>query len=87
MPSIEMKTEEKVALVTGASKGIGRGIAVGLAEAGCDVGLNYNRDEAGAEATAATIRRTGRRCFILQADVGDSRQVRAMFKQLERINH
>ncbi len=71
-----------MALVTGASKGIGRGIAVGLAEAGWDVGLNYNRDEAGAEATAATIRRTGRRCCILQADVGDSRQVRAMFKQL-----
>lgn len=78
-----MKTNAKVALVTGASKGVGRGIAVGLAQAGWDVGVNYNRDRDGAEATASTIRQEGRRCWVLHADVGDAGQVRAMFKQLQ----
>ena len=83
MTSIEKTTEKKLALVTGASKGVGRGIAAGLAEAGWDVGVNYNRDEEGAQATAATIHRLGRRAWTLQTDVGDSRQVRTMFEHLE----
>jgi len=83
MTSIEKNSGEKVALVTGASKGVGRGIAVGIAEAGWDVGVNYNRDEEGAQATAATVRELGRRAWTLQADVGDSRQVGAMFEQFE----
>lgn len=79
-----MKTTDKVALVTGASKGIGRGIAQGLAQAGWDVVVNYNRDEAGATATAAAIKALGGRSWIMQADVGFSTQVQAMFDRIQK---
>ncbi len=69
----------RLALVTGASKGVGRGIACGLADDGWDIGVNYCRDEAGAHETAARVRDKGRRAWVLQADVGYSDQVRAMF--------
>ena len=45
-------SESCVAIVTGASKGVGRGIAIRLAEAGWDVAINFNSDQAGAEETA-----------------------------------
>ena len=51
----------KMALVTGASKGIGKGISVALARAGCDVGVNYFSDTQGAEQTASEIRALGRK--------------------------
>jgi len=72
----------RIALVTGASKGVGRGIALGLAEDGWDVAVNYNRDEAGARETAAEIEARGRRAWVLQADVGFSGQVGAMSDRL-----
>ena len=71
--------DNRCALITGASKGVGRGIAVGLAKAGWDVGINYHRDQAGAEQTAETIREAGSRSWVIQGDVGDALQVRAMF--------
>ena len=74
-----MDSGGKCARVTGASKGVGRGIAIGLAEAGWSVGVNYFRDKDGAESTASRIRDTGGTAWILQADVGESEQVRAMF--------
>ena len=77
-----MDDKSKVALVTGASKGIGRGIAYGLASVGWDVAVNYNRDQAGAEETAAHIRELGRQSWVLQADAGYGEQVAAMFAQL-----
>jgi NAD(P)-dependent dehydrogenase (short-subunit alcohol dehydrogenase family) len=61
--------ESKIALVTGASKGIGKGIAIELARRGCDVALNYCSDRAGAETAAAEIRALGRRAIVAQADV------------------
>ncbi len=70
------------ALVTGGSKGVGRGIALGLAAAGWDVGVNYHQDQVGAEETAASIRALNRQAWILQADVGQGEQVREMFAQL-----
>ena len=69
----------KTALVTGASKGIGKGIAERLAELGCDLAINYNSDQRGAEQTAESIRTKGGNAFVVQADVGDSGQVRRMF--------
>jgi NAD(P)-dependent dehydrogenase (short-subunit alcohol dehydrogenase family) len=74
-----MAPEPRTALVTGASKGVGRGIAIGLAEAGWSVGINYFNDREGAEATASSIRDGGGMAWILQADVGDSEQVSGMF--------
>lgn len=77
-----MSDEGKVALVTGASKGIGRGIAYGLADAGWDVVINYNRDQAGADETAGKVKELGRRCWLMQADIGYGDQTARMFEQL-----
>lgn len=69
------------ALVTGASKGIGKGIALALAAAGANVVVNYHGDRAGAESTAEGIRQLGRRALIIPADVGQSRDVARMFAE------
>ena len=74
-----MSTEQRAALVTGASKGIGRGIAVELARQGWDVFVNYNRDSDGAEETVRRVRDQGQRGWTIQADVGFSEQVAKMF--------
>lgn len=76
-----MNEQSKNALVTGASKGVGRGIALGLAAEGWHVGVNYFRDRAGAESTAEAIQALGQQAWILQADVGYSDQVEAMFRR------
>lgn len=72
-------SSSKVALVTGASKGVGRGIAYGLAEAGWDVAVNYHSDLAGAEETKAVVEGKGRRCLAVPGDVGEKADVEAMF--------
>ena len=59
------------AVVTGASRGIGRGIAVALAEAGCDIVVGYHADVAGAETTASAVRATGRTAVTVAGDVAD----------------
>ncbi len=71
--------ESKVALVTGASKGVGKGIALELARSGCDVAINYHSDRDGAEATAAEIAALGRTGWAVQADVGCAPDVTRMF--------
>ncbi len=71
----------KTALVTGASKGVGKGIALELAREGCDVAVNYNSDRAGAEATAAEIEAMGRRAMVVRANVGSSADVERMFEE------
>ena len=70
---------QKIAVVTGASKGIGRGIAVALGEAGFDVAVNYRGDAYGAEETAEKIRAMGRKALVVKADVGFKPQVDHMF--------
>lgn len=65
-----MSLAGKRALVTGASKGIGAGIALALARAGADVAVNYRSDQSGAEEVAAEIRALGRTAAALGADVG-----------------
>ncbi|HMN96703.1 MAG TPA: beta-ketoacyl-ACP reductase [Phycisphaerales bacterium] len=63
--------EGKVSLVTGGARGIGRAIALGLAEAGSDIALNYLSNTQGAEETREMIRRMGRRCEVYQGNVAD----------------
>ncbi|MEJ7608271.1 MAG: 3-oxoacyl-ACP reductase family protein [Bryobacteraceae bacterium] len=69
----------KAALVTGASKGIGKGIALELARNGCDVAVNYNSDAEGAALTVREIEGLGRQAIAVQANVGDSQAVVRMF--------
>jgi NAD(P)-dependent dehydrogenase (short-subunit alcohol dehydrogenase family) len=71
----------KVALVTGASRGIGAAAARALANAGAFVALNYHRSEAEADALAREI---GERAFAIRANVGDAGEVRAMIDAVER---
>ncbi|HTS20536.1 MAG TPA: enoyl-[acyl-carrier-protein] reductase FabL [Casimicrobiaceae bacterium] len=74
----------KVALVTGASRGIGRAIARKLAGAGCDVAINYYNSADEAEALCAEIRGLGRRACALQASVGIPESVDDMFAELRK---
>src|SRR5438105_12097100 len=69
----------KTALVTGASKGVGKGIALELARCGCDVAVNYTSDSAGAQATVAEILAMGSHAFAVRADVGVANEVDRMF--------
>jgi NAD(P)-dependent dehydrogenase (short-subunit alcohol dehydrogenase family) len=62
----------RVALVTGASRGIGRGIALALAGGGLDVVVNYARNAEAAESTAAEIERAGAKAHLVRADVSDA---------------
>jgi NAD(P)-dependent dehydrogenase (short-subunit alcohol dehydrogenase family) len=74
--------ESKSALVTGASKGVGKGIALELARCGCAVAVNYHSDAAGADATVAEIRAMGREAFAVQANVGVADEVDRMFAEV-----
>jgi 3-oxoacyl-[acyl-carrier protein] reductase len=78
------ETNSRVALVTGASRGIGRAIAAALAQAGMDVAVNYRVQAAAAEQAAASIRATGRRAMAVQADVSRSADVNRMVDAVSR---
>jgi 3-oxoacyl-[acyl-carrier protein] reductase len=66
-----MKLKGRTALVTGASRGIGRAIALSLAEEGADVAINYVSSERAASDVVESIQKIGRRAILAQADVGD----------------
>jgi enoyl-[acyl-carrier protein] reductase III len=72
-----------VALVTGSGRGIGRGIALRLAEEGADIIVNYFRNRKPAEQTAADIREIGRRAIVVKANVGDLDQLAALYDVIE----
>src|SRR5712672_1330238 len=76
--------DDKVALVTGASKGIGAGIAKGLAAAGAAVVVNYASSKEGAERVVAQIEDRGGRAVAVQGDVSKAADVEGLFAETRR---
>jgi 3-oxoacyl-[acyl-carrier protein] reductase len=74
--------ERKIVLVTGASSGIGRAIALRCARAGADLAITYRKNQAGAEATAQEIRALGRRAEIMRTDVSRREDIDLLVDQL-----
>jgi 3-oxoacyl-[acyl-carrier protein] reductase len=75
--------ERKSVLVTGASSGIGRAIALRCARAGADLAITYRRNRAGAEATARDIRNLGHRVEILQTDISREEDIRQLVHRVQ----
>lgn len=73
----------KVALVTGSSRGIGRSIALALAEAGADVAVHYVHRAEGARETEAQVQKLGRRSICIQADVSQSGEIARLVREAE----
>ncbi len=71
------------ALVTGASSGIGKAVAIALAQAGADVVINFNDRPEAAQEVVQEIRSSGRESFAVQADVSKDEQVRSMFGRMK----
>lgn len=80
----ERSLEGRKALVTGASRGIGREIAIALAKEGADVVINYNSSDESAEDLARTVEDLGDRAWVYSADVSDMGQVVEMKKSVEK---
>lgn len=74
----------KVALVTGGSRGIGRAIALRLAEHGVDIVVNYVRHKKDAAETAKEVERLGRACLLVKANVAHEEDVAAMFDMIQQ---
>lgn len=70
----------RIALVTGGSRGIGRAIAIRLAEHGVDIIVNYVRHRQDAQETATAVEALGRRCLIVKANVAKQQDIDAMFE-------
>lgn len=73
----------RTALVTGASRGIGKAIALALAAAGANVAVNYRERKAQAEATVGAVTALGRKAVALQADVAEAKAVAGLVRQVE----
>ena len=78
-----MRLEGKKALVTGSSRGIGRGIAIGMAREGCDVVINYCKSNEAAEAAASEIEKLGRTSAVVQADISKISDIERLINEAE----
>ena len=74
----------KIALVTGASRGIGAGVAIALAKAGADVAINYHNNEEAARSVSGQAVKAGRRALLAKCDVSNADAVRQMIATVER---
>jgi len=75
--------ENKIALITGSGRGIGREIALTFANLGADIVINFFRNRAPAEETAAAIRDIGRRALVVKANIGVIEQIQKLFNEIE----
>jgi enoyl-[acyl-carrier protein] reductase III len=75
--------EGKIALITGSGRGIGRAIALHLAERGADIVVNFFRNREPAEATAASIRALGRRVELVKANIGEVDEIEHLFERVD----
>jgi L-rhamnose 1-dehydrogenase len=82
MPEMPEVLTGKTALVTGASRGIGRGVAIGLGEAGADVAVNYVGSQDEVDEVVKQIESLGRRAIAVRADVSDREAVERMVKDV-----
>lgn len=78
-----MRLKNKVVMVTGASKGIGRAMALGVAKEGARVIVNYNTDSAGAEKVVKEIAQFGQSAIAIQCNVADVSEINRMFLQVD----
>ena len=74
----------KIALVTGSGRGIGKAIALHFAQNGADVVINFFRNRAPAEETAREVEKLGRRALLVKADVGDLDDLNRLFDEVEK---
>lgn len=74
----------KIALVTGASRGIGKAIAIALAQAGADVAVNFHSQSAAAESVCKQIHSLGRKCIAVQADVSKTPDIDRLVNTVEK---
>jgi NAD(P)-dependent dehydrogenase (short-subunit alcohol dehydrogenase family) len=77
-----MSLDGKYALITGSSRGIGKGIALKLATDHCKVAVHYYQNEAAANATLAAIRKLGSDGFLVQGDVSQPKEIEKIFQKV-----
>lgn len=79
-----MEIKDKVALITGGSKGLGKGIALALSKAGAKVIINYHKDDGAAKGVVKLINDEGREAILIKADVTRPEETERLIKEIEK---